>query len=455
MNRHAQLSTPNSPECFGTASQADLPASGRFHIPGQSTVSSDQDDAYAASIVNEPDSNLLPLGWPNAEQQWPFDGSVVSRQTGALYNQSINWLPFDEYFDPNLGSVFGDALDQLEQPEVSQRLAAQNTDATQIISQRTVLKPHISPISGTPGSNFSSPTASISDGSVAVSSLASHSSPSSKSTRDDFYATSTNGARNSCATRAKRESFTQTHFSAPTASTLQENSDIPGLISFPSLAMVDFSETMAGSSVLTISKEAHDIILGQFQARCTSESAFLPRFVSDEFPPLAVVNHFVTLYFKYFDPILPLIHWRSLDISESWILVVAIASIGCQYGTSQELRKCIGPLQEFCRRAIQFEAERNELSASDLRFLQTQLLNQISVTYSGYSASQALSETDSLSLVSLIETRSRGHFRQFVAQPPLSSDNWHEWIQVESWRRLYFASLVSLELIEDCFNEAH
>lgn len=456
INRRAQLSTPDPPVSFGaTSPQADLPASGRFHLFGQSTISSDQDDAYATSIVIEPDSSLLPLGWPDTEQQWPFEGSAVPRQTDALYNQSINWLPFDEYFDPNLGSVFAGALDRLEQPGVSHSLAVQDTDRTHTIPRQDISQPHTSLISGTTRSDCSSPTASTQSGSVAASSFVSNSSPSSKSTRDDFYATSTNGARNSCATRAQRESFSQTDFSASAASTQQENNDIPGLISFPSLALVCFTDTTSANSLLTISEDAHNVIFEHFQAMCISESAFLPRFISDEFPPLAVLNHFVTLYFRYFDPILPLIHGRSLDINKSWILVVAIASIGCQYGRSQELRNCIAPLQEFCRRAIQFESERNELSALDLRFLQAQLLNQISVTYSGNSAYQSTAQTNSLSLVSLIKSRSREHLRHFVAKPPGNSDDWYEWIQIESWRRLYFASLVSLGLIKDFLLEAY
>lgn len=450
IDRRAQQT--DLPECFGTATpEADLSASGRFHMFGQPTINSDQDDAYTVPIVNEPDSSLLPLGWPNVEQQWPFDGSTASRQTSTLYNQSINWLPFDEYFDPNLGSVFGSALDQLERPDVSRTLAVQDTDPAHTISRQNLLQSIASPISGTPRSDCSPSTASIHGGSVAASSLASHSSPSSKSTRDDFYATSTNGARNSCATRAQRESFSQTNFPTTADSTQKENSGIPGLMSFPSLALVDLSDTIPGNFVPMISEETYNIILDQFQARCTCESAFLRRFISDEFPPLAVVNHFVTLSFKYFDPILPLIHWRSLDFSKSWILVVAIASIGCQYGKSQELRKCIAPFQEFCGRAIRFETERGGLSELDLTFLQAQLLNQISVTYSG---SQSVAETSSLSLVSLIESCTREQLHRFVAKSPVSSDDWYEWIRVESWRRLHFACLVSVGWIEDCLHEA-
>jgi len=65
---------------------------------------------------------------------------------------------------------------------------------------------------------------------------------------------------------------------------------------------------------------------------------------------------FIQLYFEYFDPQLPLVHWSVLEAEEtSWILYLAIATIGCQYSAITNAQAYHNALRDLLRRAVLIE----------------------------------------------------------------------------------------------------
>jgi len=71
------------------------------------------------------------------------------------------------------------------------------------------------------------------------------------------------------------------------------------------------------------------------------------------FPDPTCFDVFVQLYFEYFDAQMPFLHTAILDNDEtSWILILAVATIGCQYSATSKRRDYVAGLQDLLRRAI-------------------------------------------------------------------------------------------------------
>lgn len=71
------------------------------------------------------------------------------------------------------------------------------------------------------------------------------------------------------------------------------------------------------------------------------------------FPKLVTMNAFVQLYFEYFDSQFPFIHPSMLCHGDrSWILMLALATVGCQYSEIVSPHFYFSPLQELLKRAL-------------------------------------------------------------------------------------------------------
>lgn len=95
-----------------------------------------------------------------------------------------------------------------------------------------------------------------------------------------------------------------------------------------------------------ISSEAHQMI------RQASEKY---RHAEDTtFPSLRLFHTFAQLYFEFFDKQFPMIHPSALDQSsgDSWILLLAVAAVGCQYSSISNAEQYAAALQEFLHRAV-------------------------------------------------------------------------------------------------------
>lgn len=77
------------------------------------------------------------------------------------------------------------------------------------------------------------------------------------------------------------------------------------------------------------------------------------RFTDEPLPSLDVLNAFMQVYFEEFHPLFPLLHLPSLvPTKENWILVLALATIGCRFSQALSCRYLSKSLEELLRRAV-------------------------------------------------------------------------------------------------------
>lgn len=347
---------------------------------------------------------------------WPFRNDGL--QLGAeAFNQPINWLPFDESIDLNLGATLDETV--LLSPFVDAQWLSIN--ATTIASG--LLEGQSWNLDNLPLADINDKTA---NGASRNASIPDISSPKgsffSNYKRGDLYATSSNGARNACSTRAKRDDI------------------------FPDLERIGPLDNGICNPSMTISELTYDAILQRFDDISPRMKSQMPFFGTQSFPSLSLLNLFVKLYFKSFDPILPFIHLASLDVNKSYVLTIAMAAVGSHYFRSQELTVCSSLLHEFCRRLLQQEYERSEKEMADLPVLQARVLNHIGFCYSeSKKPDSAMLSTWSFTS-SLINSRSRKHLMVHFNDGVLKPNDWDEWVEAESWRRLYFTARVWVPL---------
>lgn len=373
---------------------------------------------------------------PSGSALWPFRNDEL--QSGAeVFNQPINWLPFDELIDPNLGSILDETI-PFSNFDDTQWLSIDTSTTANGLPQGHSWSLGVPPLADINNnkSNGASRNASIPDISPSKGSF------SSNYKRGDLYATSSNGARNACSTRAKRDDiFRATELSHAKHSN-ESSSTLNEQVGFPDAENIDPLDDGICNPAIAISDVTYDTILQHFDNISLQMQSHMPCFGTQNFLPLSLLNLFVKLYFKCFDPILPFIHLPSLDMNKSWVLTIAIAAIGSHYCRPRELAACSSPLHEFCSRLLQQESERSEEGMTDLPVLQARILNHIGLCYSeSKKLDLAVISTWSFDL-SLINLQSHKHLLGYRNDAVLKSNDWNEWVGAESWRRLYFTARV-------------
>lgn len=343
---------------------------------------------------------------------WPFRNDGL--QSGAeAFGQPINWLPFDETIDLNLGPTL-DGTVLLSPFDDAQWLSINSSTIANGLLEGQSWNLDIPPLAHIDDE--------ISNGASRNASIADISSPKgsffSSYKRGDLYATSSNGARNACSTRAKRDDV------------------------FPDIERIGPLDDSICDPSITISELTYNTILQHYENISPQMQSHLPCFETQNFPPLSLLNLFVKLYWKCFDPILPFIHLASLDVNKSIVLTIAMAAVGSHYFRSQELTTCSSPLHEFCRRLLQQDSERSEEQMTDLPGLQARILNHVGIFYSeSKDPSSAVRSMWSFTL-SLINSQSHKHLLEYRDDKALKPNGWDEWVEAESWRRLYFTGRV-------------
>ncbi|KAL7966084.1 hypothetical protein HDV63DRAFT_174058 [Trichoderma sp. SZMC 28014] len=352
------------------------------------------DHPLASSLASDDSATAL----------WQFRNDGL--QTGVeVLNQQINWLPFDEFIDLSLGPTLDETV-LLSPYNDAQWPSVSTSTASNGLLEGQVWNLDIPPLANGNGnnSNGASKSASIRDTSPPKS------SSFSNYKRGDLYATSSNGARNACSTRAKRDDGAV-------------DNDICDL----SMAISDLT---------------YDTILQRFNNFTTQMQSHLPDFRTPNPPSLSLLNIFVKLYFKCFDPILPFVHLPSLDINRSWVLAIAIAAVGSHYFRSQETKAHFSLLHEFCTRSIQQKSECSEEEMTDLPMLQARILNHLGLCYSESKKPNSFVMSTWSFTLSLIHSQSRKNFLRHGNDGLLKPHIWNQWVEAESWRRLYFTARV-------------
>lgn len=343
---------------------------------------------------------------------WPFRNDELEPGVETL-NRPINWLPFDESIDLNFGSTLDETV--LLSPFGDTQWPTINTSTTANgLLEGQLWNLDIPPLADINDEN--------SDGASRNISIPDISSPkgsiSSNYKQGDLYATSSNGARNACSARAKRDDI------------------------FPDIERIGPLEDGICNPPMAISDLTYNTILQHFDNICLQMQSRMPCYETQSFPPLSLLNLFVKLYFKFFDPILPFIHLPSLDVNKSCVLTIAIAAVGSHYFQSRELTACSSQLHELCRRLLQQEPEHSEEEMTDLLVLQARILNHIGLCYSESKKPGSVVISNWSFTSSLINSQSRKRFLEYLNDRVMKPNDWDEWVEAESWRRLYFTARV-------------
>lgn len=217
----------------------------------------------------------------------------------------------------------------------------------------------------------------------------------------------------------------------------------------------------ATPNVAELPDTTYNEILRVFKRTCTISTHY-SQFARGSFPPIGIFSQLVFLYVDNFQPILPFLHYPSLDLSTMhWLLVLALASIGSHYMESEDNDIFIVAMHELTRRAIQTvvssgfwplhrlhevltifceqtEAD-DDAKSNSLVLIQAKLLNFIGISYSGDMRLQKFDSAYKSDFVSFCTNQWALPRAQTNTDVPsnltTASNNWKIWHEEESHRR--------------------
>ncbi|KAL9094464.1 MAG: hypothetical protein Q9165_003314 [Trypethelium subeluteriae] len=219
------------------------------------------------------------------------------------------------------------------------------------------------------------------------------------------------------------------------------------LMGFPSMEQTppDVFEAENFAHVESLGRKVYDDICRCFNTVSSNQSLF-KRFRDSDLPPLPAFDCFIQLYFEYFQPMYPLLHQPTFNPSNAhFVLILAVTSIGCRYSRSKEARKCAIPLSELTRRALLQTLEMDNSNARQTWYTQAQLLNNLSMLYSGDKRFLEVAQAEWGALI--VQTRRNNSLKEPVRPinpdlEPLSGaelDNkWMQWRNEEARTRLAY-----------------
>jgi hypothetical protein len=373
----------------------------------------------------------------NAENTWPIDYDHMSWATNV--DAPINWLPVNIGTDLDYSSMLGSGLNfsfdslPLQQPmNVPFPDAAETSTAASmgpIVLDSGQPQPHA------PDSLTIRRTEFRDSDTI-------HGNRQSE--KGSLYATSNDGARTSRSAKP--------HTTPSDTYDIQNTSPIPlsqehvdnigtgfGFLNLPDIYPNQLQDL--GQIPDALQPSTYVAIHEQFINLCTISNVMFPQFSSSMFPSILHFNYFISLYFEYFHPTLPIVHRPSLDLNTNWHLATAISAIGSQYAPTNRVTKCSISLVEFLRRTIVVETENLDNSFTNLSLVQTMTLCQLGLVYSGYSKFQSASRNVHGRLINIIYTK--GYLTQ---QTNLDPFDWQSWIFQETRKRLGYCIFVSHNL---------
>ncbi|KAF4627828.1 hypothetical protein G7Y89_g10323 [Cudoniella acicularis] len=217
---------------------------------------------------------------------------------------------------------------------------------------------------------------------------------------------------------------------------------IDNLVSFPDMKSVpmDLYEAEDFAHVPRLDHNTYESMVHCLQQTNQEQSCFRP-ITNALLPPRHAMECFVQLYFEYFQPIFPLVHQPTFNPSStSWILVLAVAAVGCRYSKIPESGKCANALQELC--------ERDNSNVRTTWLTQAILLNCMGMTYSG---NRRLLEIAMASRsASVTQCRRNGSLHQSsrpvalndATEDQVVESRWQAWVYEEELRRLGFCTWI-------------
>lgn len=405
-----------------------------------------------------PTHDLLANGSGNFPEVNRWDQSVHQQIiTNPAIEYPMNWLPFNETigldyntilgFNINTGNSYEDVpMDLHEQTQFDSSTAHLDSYSTNSatfsgLAAHPFEPPAIQPTTTQSAATAASPAATIN--SSQGSSIGTR-----RSTQSGLYATSTDGARTACTVRIERSRhliYGATPLK-PISHMQDSGDDDSSGFDFPSFgdSILTSSETRGTERLMNCT--IYDTIKEHFYRFCLDRSQLYATYHSQNFPSLDHLNLFIRLYFEHFDSILPVIH-HGTDLNKSWLLALAVCSVGSQYTQIHEFDQCVRPLHEFLRRALAFEIESTSWDSCDLLLMIALLLSQVGLSYHGSSRFLLQARARHGTMIEI--AKCSGFFTprsdNGLANTSIGADvqSWETWIEAETRRRLAFSLWVS------------
>ncbi|RGP76923.1 transcription factor [Fusarium longipes] len=352
----------------------------------------------------------------------------------------MNWLPYNNDIETNYCSILGLETNMASTESVNpscgnEQPMHQTTSNSFIVSNTPQTVSTVTPISQ-PSGVAASPQLSMA---------------SDRTIPGDLYATSSNGARRPCTARSKQLFPPPGIENCKQLCTISKDSKLYSGIngfSFPDLDHLDIQDIESfGESTLTEATFAK--MYDSFENTCLDPGIFRDEFTSSEFPPLAVLDHCIRLFFEHFNTIFPLVHPNLTNVNADWVLALAICAIGSQYSATEEIDACVSPLHEFLRRALVVRLQLDN-SEMNLSLAQALVLSQVGLLYYGADNTRRTGYQRLGDLKKVIDLYWRSH-KQSEGGTGASNyqrgtnthEDWKSWVEGESMRRLcYFIWLL-------------
>ncbi|KAI2892315.1 transcriptional regulator family: Fungal Specific TF and C2H2 zinc finger [Aspergillus niger] len=166
------------------------------------------------------------------------------------------------------------------------------------------------------------------------------------------------------------------------------------------------------------------------------------------FISLSFLNAMVQLYFEHHDPWMPFIHRFSFDKEGvSWVLILAVASVGCQYSNVEGSELYILGLQDLLQKALPKDATET-ISFDQTTLAQCLLLRNTGLLFSGYEDEILTSQYQRNMLTSVAKSVSANVADNIPSSNNLDTyEQWRRWVESESQRRIIYCIYV----IECCY----
>ncbi|KAH8426504.1 fungal specific transcription factor domain-containing protein [Aspergillus melleus] len=187
-----------------------------------------------------------------------------------------------------------------------------------------------------------------------------------------------------------------------------------------------------------ISEDTYNAILDFYREHCQKPNTPQPA------PPsIQVVNTFVQLYFEHFHPVMPIIHHASFKPTpDKWVLVAAIASVGCQYSRIPTRPQMHSFFWRLLQSIILNLPMQRLLRNDEVHIAQAVLLHNLSL-FDGSKDTVCTMQYQRNILITLCRPFLVGHASPFTRLSSInlkeSGENWSQWTLSESWKRtIYF-----------------
>lgn len=374
----------------------------------------------------------LPTNWLNFDYEMDLDYTSVLGQSFGISNPSLaagsismievtrdqqQAATWNETFNPLYDGSAPDPTAFHPVPSTRVQLGAHSSPATSLLKDR-----------GTPPKSESSAT---------------------RTDQGDFYQNSLVGARTSCAAKFMKSMEPVLLMGTSPLTRVEGSGDgeTPARVSFqfefPDTSHIFWCrepEPLIKGQKLRL--DTYETILANFRRVCCDGGGLVTPYSEDTFLRHHDLELFIHLYFKHFDPIMPIIHSAVVDINAYWPLAVAVCAIGSQYTDTQDYAKCVEPLHEFLQRVVLTESRRCLGEPETLAFDLTCALNGASIFYSkAHRARASIADCAIPSLLVTIETHEESK-ESGCDQALLRDSSWADELIAETKRRIRFARMV-------------